>query len=243
MPLLTIDKSNNAKTGDIAQTYRSGAGAVFGTCPKTCKLNPTPCQSASRVDTDYLDALLAAVPRRGIAFTYCHFHWRRWWPRMAARLNSGAPTTTINYSADTVKAALASVAAGVPTVIAMAFDAIKHPKAWREKGTRFVVCPATYRDDAQCANCGGDVPLCARASRDFVVVFPAHGASQKRVGKNTDGGCYASGGNVRLHWNRLSKRAADIMSDGALLLDWARKLPRGRILRHHIAGDIGKVKA
>lgn len=187
MPINCVDNSGNAKTGSIAVTYRSGFQNPFGTCPKSCALNPNKSESATRIDNDYLEALLEAVPRRGVAFTYSHFHWRKWFRKMSARLAEKLPTTTINYSADTIKQAAAAVAANVPTVIALAEKALKHPKKWREQNTRFVVCPATY-SDLTCSDCGGrDVPLCARPDRQFVIVFPAHGASRKRVGTSDDG--------------------------------------------------------
>jgi len=31
------------------------------------------------------------------------------------------------------------------------------------------------------------------------------------------------------------------MTDGEKVLDWVKDLPRRSLLRHHIAGDIGKV--
>lgn len=240
MPINMIKDSGNAKTGPIAVTYRSGYQNPFGTCPTSCALNPNKIDSATRVDTDYLGALLEAVPRRGVAFTYSHFHWRKWFRKMSARLAEKLPTTTINYSADTIKQSAAAVAANVPTVLALAESALKHPKTWRESKTRFVVCPATY-SDLTCSDCGGrDMPLCARPDRQFVIVFPAHGASRNRVGTSDDGGCYAAGGNVRLHWNALARRAAATVSDGRALLAWVRKLPTGKTVRHHVTGDIGK---
>jgi len=43
-------------------------------------------------------------------------------------------------------------------------------------GTRLVVCPATYLDDATCSSCA----LCAR-QRDVIVGFPAHGAAKRKA--------------------------------------------------------------
>lgn len=45
------------------------------------------------------------------------------------------------------------------------------------KGRKIVVCPATQRDDVSCATC----KLCAVASRDVIVGFPAHGTSKRKA--------------------------------------------------------------
>jgi hypothetical protein len=55
--LKTVKTSGNKKTGPIAVTYRAGGHNVFGTCPKTCALNPRGEQGAELVDADYLQAL------------------------------------------------------------------------------------------------------------------------------------------------------------------------------------------
>lgn len=44
-------------------------------------------------------------------------------------------------------------------------------------GSRVVVCPATYRDDVTCSSC----KLCARADRDVIVGFPAHGSAKRKA--------------------------------------------------------------
>ena len=43
-------------------------------------------------------------------------------------------------------------------------------------GRKVVTCPATYKDDVDCASCG----LCAARNRKVIVGFPAHGV-QKRA--------------------------------------------------------------
>jgi hypothetical protein len=45
------------------------------------------------------------------------------------------------------------------------------------QGRRVTVCPATYRDDITCKSCG----LCAIATRETIVGFPAHGVKAKRA--------------------------------------------------------------
>jgi len=116
---------------------------------------------------------------------------------------------------------------------------------WRDKrqrlynGVRFVRCPAEYNKRVNCANCGADKgPLCARPDRNFVVTFTAHGASKKRIETGHRGGCYADGGNVRIHWQETSDQPQD-QTDAETLREFVRTLPSGAVLRHHVAGDFG----
>jgi len=49
-------------------------------------------------------------------------------------------------------------------------------------GRRCVQCPASLSEYITCATCGGNHgPLCARADRDYVIMFPAHGKTAKHV--------------------------------------------------------------
>jgi hypothetical protein len=219
------------KTTGLAVTYRSGS-KMYGTCPASCALNPNPDQSSDKVDVDYLKSLLKAVPRKGYAFTYTHFKPSAWVKHARA---AGENSTTINYSADTITQAKRTLKKNIPTVIAMPAGSVD--KVSKVHGIKLVQCPAEYRDIG-CNGCGGDQPLCARKNRDYAIVFHAHGAAKRKVGQSEKGGCYASGGNVALHWRRLSKQSQDI-SDGSKLVEFVEDLPRGTVLRHHVAGDIG----
>ena len=226
--LKTVTVSGNKKTGPIATTYRAGAHHVFGTCPKTCALNPQGDHGADLVDADYLQALREAVPRGGQAWTYSHFP--------AALLPVPATgETVINASCDTMADALAAVAIGRPAVVAAPAGTVW--PATRE-GVRFVQCPAELSEGFTCAQCGGGRPLCARGDRDFVVVFVAHGSGARLVGSDDQGGCYANGGPVRLAWN--SARRTGTGNDADAVRAFARSLPPGSLLRHHVAGDIGR---
>jgi hypothetical protein len=225
--LKTIDKSSNSKTGPIAVTYRAGSQSCFGTCPGTCSLNPEKKSGASEIDNDYLHALRRAVPRNGQAFTYTHFDYHRipaWVPG----------ETVINYSADTLGDAIRAHQAGRPTVLTAPVG-MDYPR--KVETVKIVTCPAELRHEVQCANCGNGRPLCARADRDFIVLFHAHGTQAKRVGTDT-GGCYGSGGHVRVHWNKTMQQAPS--NDAETLRKWARSLPPGSIIRHHVVGDIGR---
>jgi len=48
------------------------------------------------------------------------------------------------------------------------------------KGRKVKICPATISDRIHCANCGGGTPLCSR-KRDYIIAFPAHGNSVRKV--------------------------------------------------------------
>lgn len=224
----TVRQSANSKTGPIAVTYRAGAANVFSTCPRTCPLNPQPAAAAGDIDRRYLAALRRAVPRNGRAWTYSHFP--------AAKLPKPAPgETVINFSADTLAAALKARKLGRPATLTLATGA-EIPK--RVDGVRLVRCPAEISDSITCATCGDGEPLCARGDRDFIVVFTAHGSQARRVGTDEPGGCYGAGGHVAMQWRATSSNGAP--DDAAALTRFARELPPGSFLRHHVVGDIGR---
>lgn len=226
--LKTVRISQNSKTGPIATTYRSGRRNTYGTCPKTCALHPAPETGTETIDADYLAALLDAVPPRGQAWTYSHFP--------ADQLPRPEPgKTVINASCDTMDAAVDALENGRPSVVAAPAGT-----EWRRvvyRGTRFIRCPAELSEGFTCQQCGSGRPLCARPERDYVVVFVAHGPGAKKVGYDTPGGCYAAAGKVSIAWHGTRKTGA--ANDAETVRNFARSLPPGSLLRHHIAGDIG----
>jgi hypothetical protein len=227
--LKTVAISSNRKTGPIAVTYRSGQHETYSTCPKTCSLHPKSETGADMLDPDYLAALLDAVPRGGTAWTYSHFaHW------LLPIAKKGQ--TVINASCDTVADAVAAVAAGRPAVLAAPKDTAGN---WPQviDGVRFHRCPAELSESFTCAQCGNGSPLCARADRRDVVVFVAHGTGAKKVGTGK-GGCYAASGPTAIQWHGVKKQTP--ADDAAALKAFARSLPHGSMLRHHVAGDIGR---
>jgi len=225
--LKTVKHSGNRKTGPIAVTYRAGGHNVFATCPKTCALNPQGEHAADLVDLEYLQAVRQAVPRNGQAWTYSHFP--------ADLLPVPAPgETVINASCDTIPQALAALAIGRPAVVAAPAGTVW---PYTVEGVRFVQCPVELADNFSCDQCGGGRPLCARSDRDYVIVFVAHGSGARLVGDDEPGGCYGNGGPVRLAWE--STRKTGDASDGAAAIRFARSLPPGSLLRHHIVGDLG----
>ena len=233
--LKTVKLSQANKTAGIAVTYRAGDADIFGTCPADCKLNDSGRGCApSDIDAEYLDAVLDAKPRRGESFTYSHFNPLFWAHKLAPN------KTTINYSADTLADAVRMVKdkiAPVVTVVKKSFW--KNGKNAIADGVRVIRCPAEYLDNIGCVNCGNGQPLCARLDRDYVIGFTGHGASKKKIENDKRGGCYAAGGNVAIHWRATSGQEQE-QSDAQTLRDFVKTLPPRSVLRHHVAGDIGK---
>jgi len=230
--LKTVEISRAQKTKGVAVTYRAGENDNFGTCPATCELNPSGC-GASKVDPDYLDAVIDAVPHKGVAFTYSHFNPLYW----AKKLKPGK--TVINYSAKTSELAARYVKQNIPTVCAVSLDVWQGKKSRAVDDVKIVRCPAEYRDNFGCNQCGAGDPLCAQLKRNYAVGFTAHGVHKKKAANPDDpGGCYATGGNVLLHWMDTAKQNQE-ETDGDKLRRFAKSLAPRTILRHHIAGDIG----
>ena len=236
--LKTVETSRAQKTKGLAVTYRAGEKEKFGTCPATCELNPSGC-GASKIDQEYLDAVSLAVPVKGISFTYSHFAPIHFFKK------NGPGRTVINFSCRTVAQAAIYVsrktrALNVPVVVTVALDFWNGRKTVDSDGARFVRCPAEYLPQFGCAQCGNGDPLCARLDRDYVIGFTAHGVHKKKAANPDDaGGCYASGGNVLLHWEATAGQIQD-ETDGEKLKRFAKSLAPRTILRHHIAGDIGE---
>lgn len=234
--LKTIQKSANKKLGGCAATYRAGLENVYSTCPSGCPLKPPETSGSSGLDEEYLQAVLKAVPSGGIAWTYTHF------PRGGIPLPTpGGEETCINISTDTVEEAKASFLEGRPTVVVRPSD--QEAKVDVDSGIRFVRCPAEYHPNITCGNCGGDIPLCARADRDYIIKFTAHGNKAKVVSIRLsgaagapNGGCYGNGGPVRLQWEKTKGTTS---GDAQAVLEFARSLPQGAKLRHHVVGDFG----
>jgi hypothetical protein len=184
---------------------------------------------------DYFDALLDAVPRKVVSFTYSHFDPNVFgWGK---KLKEGK--TVVNFSTESPLAAAASIHNGVPSVLVVKDD------YWQGKRNqsapfdiKLVRCPAEYRD-ISCAQCGNGEPLCARLNRNFIVGFTAHGPSKRKAADPTiKGGCYGDAGNCRIWWDETSNASQD-ETDGEKLKRFVSGLHPRAIIRHHVAGDIG----
>jgi hypothetical protein len=259
----TVPYSRSTKTAGCAVTYRSGVRDVFNTCPNTCALKPGNVTGTGEIDHAYLSALRGAVPRGGQSFTYTHFDSCKFRRGIESRAFHNRAHTVINYSCDDLFALdqyfLPATVKWDPIVVTVPDDYFSDGKQYRDHhGVKVVNCPANHlRVDGRRVTCGGGVlpngertaacgngrPLCARPARDYVIAFPSHGSSKRAAADPTrPGGCYAAGGNVRLHWNATRDQEVPAPADpkdGELLTEFARTLPRGSILRHHVAGDIG----
>lgn len=96
----------------------------------------------------------------------------------AAILMANTNGFTINLSANSLEHADVLAAQDVgPVVVVVPKDTIKPLKT--PAGRHVAICPATVRDDVQCANCG----ICAKATRKAIIGFPAHGTGVSRVHK------------------------------------------------------------
>ena len=234
--LKTVEMSRATKTNGVAVTYRAGSGEKYATCPADCKMNCSG-KGAQKLDAEYLDALLDAVPRKGVSFTYSHFDplvygWGK-------KLKEGK--TVINFSTESPAAAAASIYNGVPSVVVLRED------YWQDKKTqsapfdvKIVRCPAEYREGFSCRDCGNGVPLCARLDRDYIIGFTAHGPSKRKAADpTTRGGCYADAGNCRIWWDETANAQQPDETDAEKVRRFAKSLPPRSIIRHHVAGDIG----
>jgi hypothetical protein len=112
------------------------------------------------------------------SWTYTHHKLHR--HNLAVIRKSIAYGFTINVSCESTHVAALNALRGLPTVCVVPPEA---PTCFREEGVTFVQCPATWRDDINCQNCGGPrgKPLCARADRKVVVTFPAHGPGRNKA--------------------------------------------------------------
>lgn len=131
---------------------------------------------SGRIRSDLLRRLADAASHL-TAWTYTH-HLRT--PENLAAIRSAIRRGfTVNLSTEVRSEAVRLSRRGYPVVCVVPEDAPAH---FTEGGVKFRQCPATFDGSpTQCASCGGGTPLCARADRDFVITFPAHGARSARA--------------------------------------------------------------
>jgi hypothetical protein len=136
-----------------------------------------------RIDHDMLEALVQAS-RHVRGFTYTHKPMTTENARAVRKANRAG--FTINLSADNLAEADRLSEIG-PVVVILPAEVKSIAKSMHRagatyvtttpKGRKVIVCPASYRDDIQCVDCG----ICAAARRSAIVGFPAHGPSAKLV--------------------------------------------------------------
>ena len=110
-------------------------------------------------------------------FTYTHHDMKIIDNHYAVRIANKAGFT-VNLSANNLAHAdeLKSLDCG-PVVTIVPAD---YPKSGTTPmGHIVVLCPATYRDDVQCSNCG----ICAVADRKAIIAFPVHGSGKNKAHK------------------------------------------------------------
>jgi len=86
---------------------------------------------------------------------------------------------TINASCDNVSDIDKTLKHGLPVVAIAPSDAPR--KITTKNGNVSVGCPAAYREDTSCSNCGHGMPLCGRKDRKYSIHFPAHGVYKKKA--------------------------------------------------------------
>jgi hypothetical protein len=87
---------------------------------------------------------------------------------------------TINLSANNLQHADELYNAGIgPVAVTLLSSCTK--SLYTPKGRKIKICPAALNKEVHCNSCGGDIPLCSRANRNYIIGFPAHGNSKKTV--------------------------------------------------------------
>lgn len=111
-------------------------------------------------------------------FTYTHHDVLRNWANRDYVRDANMCGFTVNLSGNDLAHADALAAADCgPVVVVLPSDVQGNQVVRTPAGRKVVVCPATYREDVSCASCG----LCARADRDCIVGFPAHGSGVRKA--------------------------------------------------------------
>lgn len=123
------------------------------------------------INTAQLSQLVEANKgKRG--FTYTHKPLTA--ENAAAIKDANVNGLTINLSGNNLAHADELAAAKIaPVVVVLPASVEGNVTVATPAGRRVVVCPATYREDVNCASCG----LCQVRDRKVIVGFPAHGAA------------------------------------------------------------------
>jgi len=136
----------------------------------------------NRIDAGKLKELVTANRNRN-GFTYTHY------PVLSFQANAETIESnrnaiaeanrngfTINLSANNLHHADKLFALGIaPVATVLPSSATKN--CTTPGGNRVVVCPATQKENVTCSTC----KLCQRANRAYIIGFPAHGISHKRI--------------------------------------------------------------
>lgn len=131
------------------------------------------------IDTRAMSALVDAnAGKRGFTYTHKPLTGEHGASNAKAIRAANDAGFTVNLSANNLREADALAASNAgPVVVVLPADVSGNVKIETPEGRRVTVCPATYRDDVACINCG----LCQRQERKAIVGFPAHGASKRKA--------------------------------------------------------------
>jgi hypothetical protein len=131
--------------------------------------------SAGKISRRYLVALLDVIKRRKLqAWTYTHHDLTKGENAELLRraFRSGL---TINVSTETMSAADAAIAAGLPATITV--PSTETRTTWRTLDRNLVmVCPAQRRETT-CDKC----MLCHKRGKRVIIAFTAHGTRKKKA--------------------------------------------------------------
>jgi hypothetical protein len=131
--------------------------------------------SGETVDAYALGQIVKAnTGRRGFTYTHKHSKQAIKWARHATDWGF-----VVNLSADDAGHADRLSGQGLPVACIVPSDTPK--LSYTPEGRRIVVCEYQTREESTCENCGNFDAWCARADRDFIVGFRAHGTRAKRT--------------------------------------------------------------
>ncbi|MCA9667359.1 MAG: hypothetical protein KC503_17285 [Myxococcales bacterium] len=180
----------NREQGKTGKSYRSRTSR--GSCPADCLIYPICYASVGPISwhwkalgkwfkrgakaMDWRAVLeMAKATSHLVSWTYTHWDWRRYRKTL---LRANALGMTINVSTEDPAEAVKAFRAGLPVTL------VAPPTQRRPldlDGIPGYICPALLQEGFTCDDCGNGSPLCARADRHFIVVFPAHGSRANKV--------------------------------------------------------------
>lgn len=163
----------------------------------------------NRINRKEVEALVAAnTALMGRGFTYTHKPPHKWNNgKIIAGANAGG--FTINLSSNNLAHADELHALGIGPVVTIVPSEgpteplvrparkveYREPKTGKMKmvlrwgdtvtpgGLPVLQCPAEYRSEIQCVNCGNGKPWCQRVNRKFIVGFTTHGPRKAKADK------------------------------------------------------------
>jgi hypothetical protein len=169
------DKVSNGERGKSWRDHLADLATLPVFSPLRLNQSGDIPHSGGRISRRYLVALLQVIKRRKLqAWTYTHHDLAKGENAELLRraFRSGL---TINVSTETVEAADAAIAAGLPATITV--PSTEERTTWRTPERNLVmVCPAQRRE-TDCSQC----MLCHKRGKRVIVAFTAHGTRKKKA--------------------------------------------------------------